>query len=67
MIATFQKRHQPVISVDAKKKELIGNYKHEGKYPIGIQVSEEQLNSILIERDTFHGEWNYQKLPSQRS
>lgn len=38
----------------------------EGKYPTGIQVSDEQLNSILIEHDTFHGEWNYQILPSQQ-
>jgi hypothetical protein len=37
----------------------------EGKYPTGIQVSQEQLGSILIEHDTFHGEWNYQILPSQ--
>lgn len=26
----FQKRNQPVISVDAKKKELVGNYKNKG-------------------------------------
>ncbi|PZO53771.1 MAG: ISAzo13 family transposase, partial [Phormidesmis priestleyi] len=39
----------------------------EGKYPTGIQVSKEQFNSILIEPDTFHGEWNYQILPMQQS
>lgn len=39
----------------------------EGTYPTGIQVSQEQFNSILIERDSFHGEWNYQILPSQQS
>jgi len=27
----FQKKNQPVISVDAKKKELIGNFKNNGK------------------------------------
>ena len=27
----FQKEHQPVISVDAKKKELVGNFKNDGK------------------------------------
>jgi hypothetical protein len=37
----------------------------EGEYPTGIQVSDEQMNSILIKNDTFHGEWNYQILPSQ--
>jgi hypothetical protein len=38
----------------------------EGKYPTGIQVSAEQINSLLIEYDTFHGEWNYRILPSQQ-
>ncbi len=27
----FQGKHQPVISVDAKKKELVGNFKNNGK------------------------------------
>jgi hypothetical protein len=60
-----------VINVIASTKTTTGLKVNaaldEGQYPIGIQVSEEQLNSILIERDTFHGEWNYQILPSQRS
>jgi hypothetical protein len=30
-VTNFQKRDQPVISVDAKKKELIGNYKAQGQ------------------------------------
>lgn len=30
-VADFQARGQPVISVDAKKKELIGNYKNNGQ------------------------------------
>lgn len=37
----------------------------EGKYPVGIQVSDEQISSILIEYNTFHGEWNYKILPAQ--
>ena len=28
---TFLRRHQPVISVDTKKKELVGNYKNVGR------------------------------------
>jgi hypothetical protein len=36
----------------------------EGKYPTGIQVSDEQFDSISIEHDSFHGEWNYQIRPS---
>lgn len=30
-VLTFQKRDQPVISVDTKKKELIGNFKNAGQ------------------------------------
>jgi Rhodopirellula transposase DDE domain len=39
----------------------------EGQYPTGIKVSDEQFNSILIEQNTFHGEWNYKIFPSQQS
>ena len=35
----------------------------EGKYPTGIQVTDEQYDSIQIEKDSFHGEWNYKILP----
>jgi transposase len=34
-----------------------------GKYPKGVKVSDEQVASVRIERDTFHGEWNYTILP----
>jgi Rhodopirellula transposase DDE domain len=30
-VRDFQKRHQPVISVDAKKKELVGDFKNAGR------------------------------------
>jgi transposase len=28
-------------------------------YPKGIEVSDQELAAVNIERDTFHGEWNY--------
>jgi transposase len=34
-----------------------------GKYPKGVKVSDEDVASIRIERDPFHGEWNYTILP----
>jgi transposase len=34
-----------------------------GKYPKGIQVSDKQFAALRIERDKFHGEWNYTLLP----
>lgn len=30
-VAAFQSRHQPVISVDTKKKELVGDFKNQGR------------------------------------
>jgi transposase len=34
-------------------------------YPTGIQVTDEQFNSIAIQRCRFHGEWNYRITPKQ--
>ena len=30
-VKSFQKENQPVISIDAKKKELVGNFKNSGQ------------------------------------
>ena len=49
---------------------LIGNTTNRGglivrarldrrKYPIGKKVSAKELRELSIERDTFHGDWNY--------
>ena len=34
-----------------------------GKYPKGIKISKKQAAAIRLERDRFHGEWNYTILP----
>jgi hypothetical protein len=33
-------------------------------YPKGIKVTNEQLESVQIERNEFHGEWNYSIRPA---
>jgi len=33
------------------------------KYPAGVKVSKKAMSEIRIERDEFHGEWNYTILP----
>jgi hypothetical protein len=35
----------------------------ENAYAKGITVSDDELAALAIERDTFHGEWNYRLLP----
>jgi len=34
-----------------------------GQYPKGVKVSDRQVKEIRLERDSFHGEWNYTILP----
>lgn len=33
-------------------------------YPLGIKVTDEQMASVHIDRDEFHGEWNYTIRPT---
>lgn len=35
----------------------------DGDYPAGIKVSDRELAALAIERDDFHGEWNYRVKP----
>ena len=35
----------------------------ENSYEKGIKISDEELATLTIERDAFHGEWNYRLLP----
>jgi transposase len=47
-VRRFQRRHQPVISVDTKKKELVGNFRNGGRewrphgQPLPVQVHDFQ-------------------------
>lgn len=34
------------------------------QYPAGTKVSQKQMDALRLERDPFHGEWNYQITPS---
>lgn len=36
-----------------------------GHYPTGIKVTDEELKTVHIFRDDFHGEWNYSILPAE--
>ena len=32
-------------------------------YPVGIKPTKEEMGTIRLEPNTFHGEWNYAILP----
>ena len=66
-------RGRPLVSREAVVN-LIGNTTtkggleiqaglDEGSYPTGREVTEDQMARIAIERDMFHGEWNYTVSP----
>jgi hypothetical protein len=35
-------------------------------YPLGIKITDRQMEEIMLRRDDFHGEWNYSILPRSR-
>jgi len=37
----------------------------QNSYPLGIKVSDEDMGSLAITRDAFHGEWNYTIRPQR--
>lgn len=39
----------------------------ENNYEIGIKISDEELAEINLQKNKFHGEWNYKILPSDNS
>lgn len=34
-----------------------------GSYPAGVKVSEAEMSQVLLRRDKFHGDWNYEIAP----
>jgi len=39
----------------------------QGKYPKGKKVSKQEMERLNLQRNDFHGEWNYQISPSVKS
>ncbi|MGV2387435.1 MAG UNVERIFIED_CONTAM: hypothetical protein LVR29_01130 [Microcystis novacekii LVE1205-3] len=36
----------------------------EAEYPIGKKISDKDLKKVHLQKDDFHGEWNYSILPN---
>lgn len=45
----------------------VQSYLDTNTYPSGLKVSDEDMATISIQRDDFHGEWNYTILPRRSS
>lgn len=56
-----------IVNLSAATKTKTGLRVHAeldpGKYPKGVKVSDREVATIRLERDEFHGEWNYTILP----
>jgi hypothetical protein len=35
----------------------------QGRYPLGVRVSDRELAAVPLQRHDWHGEWNYTVLP----
>jgi len=38
-----------------------------GSYPTGVKISKRDMATLNIERDDFHGDWNYVIRPREKS
>lgn len=59
--------HQVIVHLIAATTTGAGLTIHsdldENTYPLGVKVSDEQIQGLAIRRDVFHGEWNYSFMP----
>jgi Rhodopirellula transposase DDE domain len=66
-------RGQPLTSLKAVVNLIAGTAPKKGlnvhagtdgrSYPAGVKVPDSEMAEINLQRDAFHGEWNYEILP----
>lgn len=61
--------HEVIVNLIGKTATQAGLHIHAElnthSYPTGKRVTDEQFASLRIERDSFHGEWNYTIIPEK--
>lgn len=62
-LVSYETIVQLIGSTRSKKGLTIRCELDEGTYEKGLQVSDEELDAVRIERWDFHGEWNYTVFP----
>ena len=57
----------PLWTADAKEPHplAIRSELDENSYPTGQPVTAEQMESLSLKRDKFHGDWNYSLRPRE--
>jgi len=62
--------HAAIVSLISNTRTTAGLKVHcqldKRPYPTGVEISDEQLATVNIQRDPFHGDWNYTVRPSGR-
>ena len=62
--------HAAIVSLISNTHTTTGLKVHcqldKGRYPTKIEISDEQLATINMQRDHFHGDWNYTIRPNRR-
>ena len=62
--------HETVVNLIAATTTRTGLRVRSGldtnDYPAGLRVSDAEMETLYLQRDAFHGEWNYALLPRQR-
>lgn len=61
--------HEVIVNLISSTTTTTGLKVHseldENLYPLGLKVSDEQMAQIKLERNDFHGEWNYSIFPAE--
>jgi Rhodopirellula transposase DDE domain len=52
-----------IAGTTTTKGLTVESYLDMDRYELGRKVSDEEMASVCVERDAFHGEWNYTILP----
>jgi hypothetical protein len=63
--------HAAIVSLISNTHTTTGLKVHcqldKGRYPTKIEISDEQLATINMQRERFHGDWNYTIRPNRRA
>jgi hypothetical protein len=66
-LTTYETVINIISSTTTKTGLRVSAMLDEGAYPLGEQASKEEMNSLAIEYDDFHGDWNYAVHPRRNA